>query len=184
MVFNAGGLEESEQRVMRQTIEYSEYQGMLDAFLRLVQHVLGDRVVSLVLYGSMARGTARPDSDVDLLLVLREAPSGYRKRLQFLLPVLKKLREDPSWKKLEDQGLTPFLSLTVLSLEEAKENRYLYLDMIEEARILVDSDGFFQGKLQSLQQRLKELGAKKVRRNGGWYWDLKPDLKLGDEVIL
>ena len=80
--------------------------------------------------------------------------------------------------------MTPFLSLLVLSLEEARENRYLYLDMIEEARILVDSDDFFQDKLHSLQQRLKELGAKKIRRNGDWYWDLKPDLKLGDEVIL
>jgi len=48
----------------------------------------------------------------------------------------------------------------------------------------VDRNSFFQGKLQSLQQRLKELGAKKIRRNGDWYWDLKPDLKLGDEVIL
>lgn len=72
----------------------------------------------------------------------------------------------------------------MLSTEEAKENRYLYLDMIEDARILVDQGGFFRGKLESLRQRLQELGAVKVQRNGDWYWDLKPDLRLGDVVIL
>jgi len=132
----------------------------------------------------MARGKARPDSDVDLLLILRDAPAGYWKRLQPLLPILRRLREEPCWKELQKEGMTPFLSLLVLSLEEAKENRYLYLDMIEGARILVDRDGFFRGKLRSLRRRLEELGARKVRRNGDWYWDLKPDLKLGDIVIL
>jgi len=72
----------------------------------------------------------------------------------------------------------------VLSLEEAKENQYLHLDMIEDARILVDRNSFFQGKLESLRRRLEELGAKKIRRNEDWYWDLKPDLKLGDSVLL
>ena len=172
------------RRNKKQTVGYFEYQVLLSAFVDLVQRALGDQVVSLVLYGSVARGTARPDSDVDLLLILREAPAGYRRRLQPLLPVLRELRKHPCWVALEGQGLTPFLSVLVFSLEEAKENQYLYLDMVEDARILVDRNSFFQGKLQSLQQRLKELGAKKIRSNGDWYWDLKPDLKLGDEVIL
>jgi uncharacterized protein len=169
---------------MKQTIGYSEYRTLLNTFVDLVQRALGDQVVSVVLYGSVARGKSRPDSDVDLLLILRDAPAGYWKRLQPLLPILRRLRKEPCWKKVEEEGLTPFLSLLVLSLDEARENRYLYLDMIEEARILVDRDGFFRGKLNGLRQRVRELGAKKIRRNGDWYWDLKPDLKLGDEVIL
>ncbi|MBI2089096.1 MAG: nucleotidyltransferase domain-containing protein [Deltaproteobacteria bacterium] len=166
------------------TVGYLEYKALLDAFVGLAEQALEGQVVSVVLYGSVARGQAGPDSDVDLLLVLRDAPAAYWKRLQLLFPILRRLREDPCWKELEREGVNPFLSLLVLSLEEAGENRYLYLDMIEEARILVDRDGFFQGKLRDLRRRLKELGAKKIRRNGDWYWDLKPDLKLGDEVIL
>lgn len=172
------------RRNKKQTVGYSEYQGLLNAFVEAVQQALGEELVSVVLYGSVARATARPGSDVDLLLVIREAPAAYWKRLQPLLPILRELRNQPCWKELEGQELTPFLSILVLSLEEAEENQYFYLDMVEDARILVDRNSFFQGKLQSLQQRLKELGAKKIRRNGGWYWDLKPELKLGDVVIL
>ena len=44
------------------------------AFLRRVQAelraVFGDRLRGVVLYGSEARGTARPDSDIDLLVLL------------------------------------------------------------------------------------------------------------------
>lgn len=37
---------------------------------RRLEDVYGDRLARVVLYGSRARGDARPDSDVDLLVVL------------------------------------------------------------------------------------------------------------------
>lgn len=71
---------------MKKRVGHLEYKALLDAFIGSVQQKLGDQVVSLVLYGSVARGTAKPDSDVDLLLILREALAAYWKRLQSLLP--------------------------------------------------------------------------------------------------
>lgn len=38
-----------------------------------LEAIYGDRLVQLVLYGSRARGDARPDSDIDVLVVLRGA---------------------------------------------------------------------------------------------------------------
>ena len=169
---------------MKQTLGYRDYKDLLDRFVRLVQETLRDNLVSVVLYGSVARGTAGPSSDVDLLLVLHEPSSIYWKRLQPLLPILRRVQEEKCWKRLQKQGITPHLNLLVLSLEEAGENRYLYLDMIDEARILVDQKDFFYKKLESLRQRLRELGAQKVVRNNTWYWDLKPDLKPGEIVFL
>jgi predicted nucleotidyltransferase len=39
----------------------------------------GDRLVQLILYGSQARGDAKPDYDIDILLVLNEPVSAGKK---------------------------------------------------------------------------------------------------------
>ena len=169
---------------MEQVIGYREYKPLLDRFVHHVQAAWGENVVSIVLYGSVARGEAGPESDVDMLLILEEASPIYRERLRSLFPILRQLRKQSCWRALEDQGVFPSLSVLVLSREEADQNRCLYLDMIEEARVLVDRDSFFEGRLNVLQSRLRELGAKKVRRDGAWYWDLKPELRLGEVVVL
>ena len=169
---------------MTQIIDYQTYKPLLDCFVTLVHKALGGQVISIVLYGSVARGDAKTVSDVDLLLVLEEAPPVYRERLQSLLPILRRLRRQSCWKKLEARHIFPSPSVVILSREEADQNRPLYLDMIEDARILLDREGFFQNRLNILQNRLGKLGAQKIQRNDGWYWDLKPDLKPGEVLIL
>ncbi len=48
--------------------------------------------------------------------------------------------------------------------------------------ILYDKDGFLERELKRLRERLKELGARRVRSKHGWYWILKPGAKLGEVV--
>ena len=44
---------------------------------RRLSDLYGDRLIRAVLYGSQARGEARPDSDVDVLVVLRDPVADY-----------------------------------------------------------------------------------------------------------
>jgi predicted nucleotidyltransferase len=46
---------------------------ILDTLRREISRVLGDQVESMLLYGSRARGEHRPDSDIDVLVVTRDA---------------------------------------------------------------------------------------------------------------
>ena len=66
----------------------------LTAILAELRHYLealyGERLVIMVLYGSQARGDSRPDSDIDVLIVLKE-PFNYShetERISFIVAPL------------------------------------------------------------------------------------------------
>lgn len=155
-------------------IGFEDYRKLLSKLVGHLRKEYGREFVSLVLYGSVARGEAREDSDVDLILVLDNPPPQYYKRTERLMNVLDKVECD-----IEESR--PHLNPIVFSKAEAMENRYLFLDMIEDSKILYDQDDFFRERLNTLKTRLQELGSKKVYLEAGsWYWVLKPDLKIGE----
>jgi hypothetical protein len=68
----------------------------------------------------------------------------------------------------------------IKSSEEAEIGSPLFLDMVDDARVLYDRDGFFARRLERLRTRLNELGARRIWRGKVWYWDLKPDDQPGE----
>lgn len=162
------------------------YEELLGRFLDLLKEHLGDRLISLVLYGSVARGEAREESDLDLLIILDGVSPNYHRRLDEVLKVQTRLEREQVYEKMKGAlGIAPFLSYLILSKEEANENRYIYLDMVEDVKILYDRDDFFAKRLKKMKERLRELGSKRIQlKDGTWYWDLKPDLKSGEVFTL
>lgn len=64
---------------------------LAERYAQVAQDVLGDDLVSVVLFGSVARGEARPDSDIDLIVVVSELPPGRFARRKRLGPVRARL---------------------------------------------------------------------------------------------
>jgi predicted nucleotidyltransferase len=137
---------------------------------------LGERLVSLILFGSVARGKPSAASDIDLLIVADGFPKALRERRRPLLE---------EWERIRSLRGLPMAewNLVTKSREEARFHSPLYLDIVEDGILLVDKDGFFAGILEEMRARMRALGSRRIfLSNGSWYWDLKPDFRFGEVV--
>jgi len=156
-----------------------KFEEVQERLLSEVVSFYGDRLVSVVIFGSVARGTQTFESDIDVLIIARGLPAGRIKRIREFESVEDKVR--PFLEALrQNSGINTSISAVIKSPEEADKGSPLFLDMVEDAQILFDRNGFFSALLERLRRRLRELGAKRVWKGDAWYWDLKPDYKPGD----
>lgn len=158
------------------------FKELQDKLLAEVKSFYGDRLVSFVVFGSVARETYRFDSDIDLLIIAEGLPKGRMKRVAQFLTVEDRI--ETFLESLQKEGMNTYISPVFKTPEEAEMGSPLFLDMVEDASILFDRNGFFSKVLERLRNRLKELGAKRVWKGNAWYWVLKPDYKPGEVIEL
>jgi predicted nucleotidyltransferase len=155
---------------------------LAERYAAAAQSILGDNLVSVVLFGSVARGEAGPGSDIDLLIICRDLPPGAFRRRDVLEPVWESLQAD--LEQLWEQKCYSDFREVIKTAAEAERPHLLYLDMTDEAVLLFDRGGFFAGVLTQIRERLRELGARREQLGRIHYWDLKPDLRPGEVVTL
>lgn len=161
---------------LEQNLKYP-YSELLKEFLDILK-VYFD-LVSFVVYGSVARGNSKKDSDVDMLIIANNLPNRYEmfkifdKAEEAIFDKIKELRKD---------GYYIFFSPVIKSREEAEFITPLYLDLVKDAVILYDKDEFFTKIIRKLKKRLDELKAERVTLGKKWYWRLKRDYRFGEVV--
>ena len=138
-----------------------------------------ERLISVVVFGSVGRDTQTFESDIDLLIIASGLPRGRMRRIGEFEIVEERIELFLKSLKEKD-GIHTYISAIIKSPEEAEKGSPIFLDMVEDARILFDRNGFFEGVLDKLRKRLKELGSKRIWKGNAWYWDLKPDYKPGE----
>jgi uncharacterized protein len=154
------------------------YNSLLANLKNSCESFYGERLIAVVVYGSVGRGTARPDSDLDILVVAHPLPMGRIPRIREFDVVEKNL--ESALFEGRKKGFNTVLSTVIKSPDEVKRGSLLFLDMTEDAIILFDRDGFFKSEMDAFRKRLDKLGARRIWRGEAWFWDLKPDYKTGE----
>ncbi len=82
------------------------------------------------------------------------------------------------------RGIFVELSPVLKTPAEVRIGSPLFLDMVEDGKILFDTDGFFEKFLSDFKARLQAQGAHRVFRGDSWYWILRDPYVPGEEIEL
>jgi hypothetical protein len=158
-----------------------EWRALADRVVAEYRTALGDDLVAMALFGSVARGQALADSDLDLYVVTRR-------------PILGDARLHGTWDRIDASseyqalvraGYCPTPSRVPHTVNDLARHPWILLDITHHGVILYDPEGVLERELDAVRRRMAELGSKRVELpDGSWYWDLKPDWRPGEVVDL
>ena len=156
---------------------------MIPILSNCVRDVFGNSLVSLALFGSVARGDYKIDSDIDIFITIEDMPKSRSERSHLILnkwiPLYKERGE-----RFYIDVILPELHTVLRDKAQVLEGGFLYLDLVSEAKILVDRDGFFENHLNRFGEKMKEWGSQKYIEQDGYYWIVKPGLQNGEILDL
>jgi hypothetical protein len=173
----------NELNQMKRGIDFIPQTEFRPVVSKLVEILLGkiEKIRSIVLFGSIARGNASASTDLDLIVVSDAFPPNPSKAADRIIEAYQELKSTPEYRKFREQG--GYLNIDPIGYRARDLERAppLFLDVTEDGILLVD-DGFMEGLLRELVKRMRRLGSRRVRTRRGWYWDLKPDYVFGEVV--
>ncbi len=140
--------------------------------------VYGDNLTSLVIFGSVGRGTPNHNSDIDILLIAKSLPSGRMPRVHQFDEVEDRMVID--LEKAQEAGVYTRLSPLFRTECEMGLGGPIFLDMTEDSLILLDKDDLFRKFVDEFSARLLAMNSVRVWRGNTWHWVIKPDLKPGE----
>jgi len=130
-----------------------------------------DRIISIILFGSYARGNFKSTSDIDILIIMENLPKSRFKRYKLIVDAIdyvENIRE-----RLAGLGIYTGISPVILDLEEAKYFRPLYLDLVYDSIILYDKNNFFKNLMKRVSEYINKFQGKRIWIGNRWYWIFK-----------
>jgi predicted nucleotidyltransferase len=127
---------------------------------------LSNHLVSIVLFGSHARGDVKETSDFDLFVIAEELPVKVFQRILFIR------------KPLKGQFAERICIIAKTPEEVLKNLPSLFLDLGLDGIILFDKDNFFKNLQTKIREIIQQAGLQRKKVNGEFYWEWQtPPLK-------
>jgi len=164
-------------------IPHAYFAPIIKKYCEILNNYLGERLISIMLFGSIARGDWDKNSDIDILIIAdgwNDKPVW--NRIEELRKAKRELEESLEYLEALRAGYWPIIQNYPLNIEEAKKFNRVYLDAIIDGIILYDKNNFLTNILESLRKKLEEMGSIRITLpNNKYYWILK-DIKAGEVI--
>ena len=149
---------------------------------KLLSRSYKERLISVCVYGSVARGSAGETSDVDMLVVIDGLRGSVGKRLEDLYEAIAQIESERRF--LYRNSVYTDLSFFPLSPDEAYRFLPIYLDIIDGGAIVFDKGRFLEKIFSKCRSLIARSGVEKVTTRHGWFWRLNPAMPIGEEIAV
>lgn len=130
---------------------------------------LKEKLTSIVLFGSRARGDYIESSDFDILIVAESLPGRYLARMGYIRAPLLNFQE-----KIQVIAKTP--------QEFDSYFPSLYLDIALDGKILFDKDRFMEERFKKIREIIKNSTLSRVKQGEEFFWRWKSPKRPGWEL--
>lgn len=136
------------------------YANLLLKFFFVLKEHLKEHLVAMGIFGSVARGTSIKESDIDVIVIVKDLNMSLLERTKHFL----QLKNNPIITEeiafLRSQNYNPQLNCYIRQPEELKIN-YFTMDLSHDMKIMFDI-GFLKQFLNKIEEKIKEKGIKRV----------------------
>ena len=154
------GTKDKGQPSMTTQLGVEHVQSALEGMVKKLCEAFGERLMAVVVYGSHARGTATPGSDIDLLVVVRGLPRDWK--------TIHRLEDE--WAR-KGRRLGKRFQVMLASPEDVEDSvewaAPLMLEIYNTHQIVFERDSFFSRCIRRMKHLMRERGIR-VRKPGVW----------------
>lgn len=143
---------------------------ILKKIVACYKNYLSDNLISIVLFGSRARGNAKKTSDLDLFIIAKKLPLRPFRRVLYI--------RNPLMGQFEEK----ICIIAKTSEEVLKDFPPLFLDIGIDGIILYDRNDFFKNLQIKIRDIIHQTGLQRKRDNGEFYWEWQTPPKKGWEI--
>jgi predicted nucleotidyltransferase len=120
-----------------------------------IKRYFGSRLISIVLFGSQARGTATEHSDIDLVVIVKGMPSNWRKQ--------KEINIEVRWiEELSDLPVSIILKNPTTVKSSLSVIQPLLFGILKSYKVLYDPTNFFETQAEIYRKKMKKWKVEEI----------------------
>ncbi len=161
-------------KVQLESLKQGPYFHLLAKIFFILKENLSDDLLSVGLFGSVAKGTAQKDSDLDLFIIMKNLNLSFVERIEYFLRLKQNssIREEIAF--LRSYGYNPKINFIIKEKSELSSS-FFTIDITFDMLILYDV-GVLKHFLQKNKEKIEQEGIeKKYFKNQKYYLDLNID---------